>query len=100
MGPGGELTVRIADLADASGGSVLVEIADTGQGIPGDLLESIFDPFVTTKATGTGLGLAICRSIADAHHATLTASNNTGRAGATLALQFPIQASRPAKVTV
>jgi PAS domain S-box-containing protein len=100
MGPGGELTVRIADLPEANGGSVLVEIADTGSGISDDLLESIFDPFVTTKATGTGLGLAICRSIADAHHATLTARNNTERAGATFTLEFPIQAGRSAKVAV
>jgi signal transduction histidine kinase len=100
MGSGGELTVRIADLAEASGGSVLVEIADTGSGIPGELLESIFNPFVTTKATGTGLGLAICRSIADAHHATLRARNNTERAGATFTLEFPIQAGRSAKVAV
>jgi PAS domain S-box-containing protein len=100
MGIGGELTLRIADLAEASGCSVLVEIADTGEGIPDDLLESIFNPFVTTKATGTGLGLAICRSIADAHHATLTVRNNTERAGATFALEFPVQASRSPKVSV
>jgi signal transduction histidine kinase len=92
--------VRIADLAEAGGGTVLVEIADTGPGIPDDLLASIFDPFVTTKAGGTGLGLAICRSIADAHHATLTVRNNTERAGATFTLEFPIQAGRSAKVAV
>ena len=100
MGMGGELTLRIADLAEPSGASVLVEIADTGEGIPSDLFDSIFAPFVTTKATGTGLGLAICRSIADAHHATLRARNNTERAGATFTLEFPIQASRSPKVPV
>jgi two-component system sensor histidine kinase HydH len=100
MASGGELTVRIADPADAIGGALVVEIADTGPGIPEELLGSIFDPFVTTKAAGTGLGLAICRSIADAHCATLRARNNPGLAGATFTIEFPIQTTRSLKVSV
>jgi PAS domain S-box-containing protein len=100
MTAGGELTVRIADLTETGGNTLLVEISDTGVGIPEDLLATIFDPFVTTKATGTGLGLAICRSIADVHHAALHARNNTGRPGATFTLEFPIPSGRPAKLMV
>jgi PAS domain S-box-containing protein len=88
MEPGGELTVRVADLCEGGGTTLLVEVSDTGRGIPEHLLDSIFDPFVTTKPSGTGLGLAICRGIADAHHAKLVARNNTERPGSTFTLEF------------
>ncbi len=94
MEPGGELTVRVADLCEGGGTTLLVEVSDTGSGIPEHLLGTIFDPFVTTKAHGTGLGLAICRGIADAHHAQLTARNNTGRPGSTFTLEFSVAAPR------
>jgi two-component system, NtrC family, nitrogen regulation sensor histidine kinase GlnL len=98
MNPGGELTVRVADLSEGGGSTLLVEVADTGPGIPDALLATIFDPFVTTKPHGTGLGLAICRSIADAHHARLGAKNNVGRPGCTFTIEFPVPAGRSARV--
>jgi two-component system sensor histidine kinase HydH len=90
MEPEGEPTVRVADLCAAGGATLLVEVCDTGTGIPDDILPTIFNPFVTTKARGSGLGLAICRSIADAHRATLSARNNTGRPGSTFTIEFPV----------
>jgi PAS domain S-box-containing protein len=98
MAPGGELTVRVADLSEGGGSTLLVEVADTGSGIPDELLATVFDPFVTTKPHGTGLGLAICRGIADAHHARLTACNNIGRPGCTFTVEFPVPSARPAPV--
>ena len=98
MEPGGELTVRVADLSEGGGSTLIVEVADTGPGIPDDLLATIFDPFVTTKPHGTGLGLAICRGIADAHHARLAARNNAGRPGCTFTVEFPVPAGRPSRV--
>jgi PAS domain S-box-containing protein len=99
MGPGGELTVRVADLSEGGGSTLLVEVADTGPGIPDHLLATIFDPFVTTKPHGAGLGLAICRGIADAHHARIHARNNVGRPGCTFTVEFPVPAARPAHAT-
>ncbi len=51
------------------GGKVLV--IDGGPGVPVDLCEKIFEPFVTTKTRGTGLGLAISRKLADAMQGSL-----------------------------
>ncbi len=96
MSEGGELTVRVADLREAGGNYLLIEISDTGPGIPPELLDKIFNPFVTSKARGSGLGLAICSSIADAHRATLRARNHTGRSGCTFTIEFPAPSERPA----
>ena len=45
-----------------------VTISDSGPGIPPEIRDHIFEPFVTTNAGGTGLGLAITRRIVNAHH--------------------------------
>ena len=44
-----------------------VAVADGGPGIPPEIADRLFQPFVTTKATGMGLGLSICREIVEAH---------------------------------
>ncbi len=68
MPGGGTITVR----ARAAGDEVSVNIADTGFGIPAQLRDRLFEPFVSQgKQGGTGLGLAIARSIAEAHGGSL-----------------------------
>jgi signal transduction histidine kinase len=44
-----------------------LRVSDTGQGVPADIADQLFEPFVTGRAGGTGLGLAIVREIARAH---------------------------------
>ena len=65
---GGKLKVSIhaEEPGDGQPG-VVVEIQDSGPGVPPELKEQIFNPFVTTKKTGVGLGLAIVSKIVDAH---------------------------------
>src|SRR5712691_788886 len=96
MDSDGELTVRVANLSEGGGSTLLVEVSDTGSGISEELLDRVFNPFVTTKVKGTGLGLAICRAIADAHRAILRARNNAGRPGCSFTIEFPVpMATRP-----
>jgi signal transduction histidine kinase len=61
MPDGGNLTVT----ATIEPGQTIVEIADTGIGIAPEVLDRIFEPWVTTKAAGqgTGLGLSIAREV-------------------------------------
>lgn len=52
-------------------GMIEVEIADNGPGIAPEIMERLFEPFVTTKSAGMGLGLSISKSILDAHNGVL-----------------------------
>lgn len=45
----------------------MIRVGDDGPGVPPDMRDKIFDPFVTTKEGGTGLGLAIAARVVDAH---------------------------------
>jgi two-component system sensor kinase FixL len=57
---------------------VEIDIADTGPGLPAELRDRLFEPFVTTKASGMGVGLSICRFIIEAHGEKLIAADNPG----------------------
>ncbi len=59
------------------GESRYVELAvqDNGPGFPGNLMDRIFEPYVTTKEKGNGLGLAIVKKIVEEHGGTLWAEN-------------------------
>ncbi|MCI0611619.1 MASE1 domain-containing protein [bacterium] len=67
-------------------------IEDSGPGIEADLMDRIFEPFVTTKQQGLGLGLSISRSILSAHNGSLLARNNDDQ-GATFYMVLPAEKS-------
>ncbi len=76
---GGSLTVRLAFLEDFVGSPhVEVDISDNGPGIPDELREHIFEPFVTNKSSGTGLGLAIVKNIITSHKGTIEVKSFPG----------------------
>ena len=80
------ITVSVLDRGDA----VAVEVADDGPGVPEDLLDTVFQPFFTTKpeGEGTGLGLAISRRLAVAMGGGLEVRNLRPR-GAAFTLTLP-----------
>ena len=85
MPEGGRLTVGIRTLGD---GTTQISIADSGQGIAPEMIERIFTPFVTTKASGTGLGLAKVYSIMESHDGSIECVSEVD-AGATFSLYIP-----------
>jgi two-component system, NtrC family, sensor histidine kinase HydH len=87
---GGTLRITAARADGASRDGVEVRIEDTGPGIPAELREQIFNPFVTTKKTGVGLGLSIVSRIVDGHHGTIRVESGAeGQQGARFVVFFP-----------
>ena len=65
---GGILSVKVHPLEkDQNPDQYEIIVADSGPGIPDELRNHIFEPFVTSKSSGTGLGLAISKRIISAH---------------------------------
>jgi PAS domain S-box-containing protein len=69
-------------------GNVKASVTDFGTGIDENNLDSIFEPFYTTKPDGLGMGLSISRTIIKAHGGTMEARNNR-EGGATFAFTLP-----------
>lgn len=59
---------------------VQIDISDNGKGLPPEMKDSIFNPFVTDKQNGTGLGLTITKQVIEAHNGYISCSSqdNTG----------------------
>jgi len=71
----GAVTVRLGTEDGGKTSELIVE--DDGPGIPGEILDVVFEPFVTTKpeGLGTGLGLSVCHGIVRSFGGTLLAEN-------------------------
>ena len=57
-------------------GLIEVKVADTGYGVPKEVKNRLFEPFVTSKEDGLGVGLSISKTIIDAHQGELLALDN------------------------
>lgn len=58
---------------------VEILVSDNGPGVPDEILEEIFVPFFTTKATGTGIGLSHSRQIMRAHGGSIGCNSEPGK---------------------
>lgn len=73
-----------------------IVFGDTGKGIPDDIVDTVFEPFVTKgKRSGTGLGLAITKKIIEEHGGTIIAVNGNyteikGFEGANFVIKLPV----------
>jgi signal transduction histidine kinase len=87
---GGTFRVEVSAVQSNGRPGVEIRLKDTGPGIPKELREQIFNPFVTTKKTGTGLGLSIVSKIVDEHHGTMRLEKPEGN-GACFTIFFPAE---------
>ncbi len=87
---GGSICVE----AEADSSNVFMRVVDTGVGIPPDMIEKVFEPFIqvdtsrSRTAEGTGLGLAISRDLARGMNGDLSARSTPG-SGSIFELSLP-----------
>ena len=79
--------------ADGSGHSmpIQVEVMDNGPGVPEDMKDEIFDPFVSGRVNGTGLGLALTSKIISDHNGLISLNSKPGNTVFRISLPFVSQ---------
>jgi two-component system NtrC family sensor kinase len=94
---GGTVTIEVRQ----DGSDVLIAFTDTGTGIPDDILDKLFQPFVTTKGplgggemAGSGLGLSVSYGIIKNHGGTIEVETELGK-GSTFTVRLPIEGTGP-----
>lgn len=76
--------------ADRQPDLLILTVEDSGDGVPPEMAERLFEPFVTGRPEGTGLGLAIARELTDAHGGRLVLrSAGTASSGAVFTVELP-----------
>jgi len=70
----------------------LIRVRDDGPGIPEELMDDLFQPFVTSRQGGTGLGLATAQRIVYSHGGTIMGQNRAG-GGAEFVVTIPLVSS-------
>jgi two-component system sensor histidine kinase PilS (NtrC family) len=71
--------------------AVLLRVVDDGPGIPHEVRDRLFNPFVTGRAGGSGLGLAIVQRAVQAHRGVVLVDTGQGR-GTTFTILLPARA--------
>jgi nitrogen fixation/metabolism regulation signal transduction histidine kinase len=69
------LNIKIKTLLKAKEGLVQITIIDDGKGFPEEIIDHVFEPYITTKEKSGGLGLAIVQNIIEQHDGQIFASN-------------------------
>jgi nitrogen-specific signal transduction histidine kinase/ActR/RegA family two-component response regulator len=78
-----------------NGDYVELSVSDTGTGIPPDIVDSIFDPYFTTKSPGegTGMGLAMVHGIVKSYGGKITVESTHGK-GTNFTIYLPVTRKR------
>ncbi len=69
------LNIKIKTLLKAKEGLIQIIIIDDGNGFPEEIIDHVFEPYITTKEKSGGLGLAIVQNIIEQHDGQIFASN-------------------------
>jgi PAS domain S-box-containing protein len=84
-----KIDVKIAKVIRNNAEYVELGIYDNGSGLNADQIETIFEPYVTSKSKGTGLGLAIVKKIVEEHGGVIWVDTSYND-GAGFVIQLPV----------
>jgi len=86
---GGTLAIKIANgKPNQDPSQYEITVSDSGPGIPDEIRDQIFMPFVTNRPDGTGLGLAITQRIVTAHQGAISVNSFPG--GTVFTISLPV----------
>ena len=85
----GKITVTVLMKKDRK--EVIVSICDKGKGINSEVMNHLFEKFISRSDSGTGLGLYISKNIIEAHRGKIWASNNQNGIGSTFSFSIPVE---------
>ena len=88
MPKGGTLTITATQDKE----SIVISVRDTGCGIPKEVLDSIYDPFFTSKTKGAGLGLTMVHQIIMNHRGEIKIRSEVDK-GTTATIRLPARAA-------
>ena len=97
MEGGREPTAHVRVQTREVGDGIEVEISDNGAGIPREVEDRLFEPFVTTRRPGEGAGLGLSLAydtVTNGHDGSLSVESERGE-GATFVVQIPREAGLP-----
>ena len=89
MGEENQLTISAKAINIDNHHMVEIRVKDNGPGIEAQVVNKLFEPYITTKQKGTGLGLAIVKKIIDEHSGTVWLENNNDQNGACAVVRLP-----------
>lgn len=81
-------TITIEGIVNSN--ELTVKITDTGKGIDNEIINRLFDKFVSRSEQGTGLGLFISKNIIESHGGKIIGFNNENGVGATFVFTLPL----------
>ena len=96
---GGRIELRV----ERDGAEAVVTVSDNGVGIPGDMLEQVFDPFMQVASArehahgGLGIGLTLVKRIVEMHGGSVRASSDGEGRGSVFVLRLPALPGRGAE---
>ncbi len=93
MPGGGKMEIRVTRPDESF---VEITVADTGRGIPEEQMESVYNPFVTSKTRGTGLGLTMAHQIVTNHQGEIRIRSKENE-GTTVTILIPVPPRPPSE---
>lgn len=88
VAPGSRIGIRTRALGSEEKTRVQLTVSDNGPGFPPELMDRLFEPYVTSKPKGTGLGLAIVKKMVEEHGGQI-AAENLPEGGARVVITLP-----------